>query len=85
MQLSMYSNTVLQDSETGTLYDGARVVEVWATAYRPRMPSDGSCGCRREQREGKNVLVLCARHAEQEDIAHYCLRPPYQASGRGKR
>lgn len=62
----------------GFLISNRLVTEVFATDRKPRMPSDGSCGCRRERRDEQNVLVLCAKHAAEPGIVKFCLSDAVQ-------
>lgn len=50
-----------------------RVTEVSSTERPPRMPSDGSCGCRRVVRSDEQVLLLCERHGRESGIVDFCL------------
>lgn len=53
-----------------------RVVRLQSQGYKPRMPSDGSCGCKRKSgHDGTHVLDLCDKHGRERGIAAYCLQP----------
>lgn len=59
----------------GFVHSNGRVVEVYSTWAAPRMPSDGSCGCRRLRRGEEKVVELCERHGKEPHITRWMLAP----------
>ena len=62
-----------EDGMDMVISTGRRMTSISSDVQPPRMPGDGSCGCRRERLAGKWILHLCERHGQEPGIMEYCL------------